>query len=76
VKDPFAKFQRERVNRIIQSIFDTARFLNEGQTIEKVMELTGLNKEDVHRVKELTVLFRSGEIIERGNYGRNISSSE
>lgn len=53
MKDPFAKFQKKRDDKIIQSVINSFILLSKGKSDEEVLEATGLNKEDIQRVKKI-----------------------
>lgn len=53
VKDPFAKFQQERDNKTVQSVFDAMLMIVKGKSEEEVRRATGVNKEAIQKIKEL-----------------------
>ncbi|WML43124.1 hypothetical protein [Neobacillus sp. PS3-40] len=52
MKDPFSKFQKERDEKIIQSLFEAIRLLSKENSVEEVAEHTGLELKDVLRIKK------------------------
>ncbi|MEH7248731.1 hypothetical protein V7114_18305 [Neobacillus niacini] len=53
MKDPFAKFQKERDEKIIQSVFDAIQMLGEKTPEEDIQKETGLQKEYIQKLKRI-----------------------